>query len=284
MKHIKALLLILCFIIGLLQAELYAEAAPQSVRTRKPILKRPAPTPDMHGPAKTVRFSRFKRIHDIPSRHNQDQLFSGHQLKISKVKLDQVDLDELNDISKLTRLLTEPEFAQYDPTKQKWTYHSEDKSKLIQFDNVFDASDYVMLQKYVHWKRERTLFNISTTVTLSRRTVSYQLPHGGLELQSPYKHGVRFCNLHLKWEAMLVLTDHVNMYFHIGYFRDSRTAAVTYDRMVEELLLRMKPTDPDLRLITKLPTNMISAQDEDRVDYHMVLAAIRKALRRFFDS
>ena len=178
----------------------------------------------------------------------------------------QMELNLLNELP-TARSQNVTAMIDYDPSKTEWPLHL----GALVFNSYSDAYNYVqntkLAARFVEWK-----YNVGSDLRVLKHDLSYVNPSGGLILESPYQYGVQFSDTELSWHASFEYADER---FLIGYFANSRLAALAYDKFVlQNRLLRYVDED--------FPLNVVSDRHVNAKDLHeiqMTLARLDRAFR-----
>ena len=131
----------------------------------------------------------------------------------------------------------------YDPEMRRWQYGN------YTFHFYIDAFTHVHEVKRKAMIKDRNCM-IQTKLKLTPLR-SYLNPNGGVLLEIPYRHGVRFSDEEGKWEAYLSLPSPLREELKmddivIGHFSNSRNAAVAYNLVLWHLQMDTEEHIQDL--------------------------------------
>ena len=151
----------------------------------------------------------------------------------------------------------------YDPEKSTWSYYNGTNV----FSTYCAAYHFVQTTKLEALHIERNL-NIPSNFLFITNPLeeSFAWPKGGILLSSPYRYGVNFNNMELKWESYLHGTE--AQHRTLGHFTNSRLAAAFFDIFVRKA--------QGLGYFKQLvPVNGIAKSEIDWHDKQEILEAFR---------
>ena len=119
----------------------------------------------------------------------------------------------------------------YNSVLKEWEYEDEETGTMHVFHHYLEAWDFVRYVK-IHVRNHEWKVGIKSMASLPEEKSSYMVPDGGLLLTSEYQHGVRFCDSALKWMAFIPQVNRPEVV--IGYYDDSRQAALAYNKVMDE--------------------------------------------------